>query len=409
MKKMVCEICGSQTIRKENGVFVCQECGTEYSVEEAKKLLKDIEEPKPAKTNETKRKSTSSQDDKDKLIYSLYCWANNIVRFPDPLFWLGIKSINNKEFWQNTLLELGQKTIKFEGIFIEDLLDLADNSFFSSERNIKRFYDCKLIDYIEKEVIKDKKIEKTLSSFFKQYGREFYIKWYSDKYSSNYKLLSLFLTEQIGQNENEQPCVYSLAYEKERQKEARHQITKTLYDTKEGFFGTKYFNAPSQVQSTYNSLLSRAHACVSGFIDKHNEMMRYCEDHFTEICDVYKEVNDCCLKLEKEFFLPYEYRNIQIIFELIDLVKEGKAKNWQELANLYDTKKFRAGVYERLDLVNAKLDSIQNTLIVGFTTISDQLTQFQKQLNSIDKKLNNIKLGINKIKNYSFVTMWNSL
>lgn len=32
MKKMVCEICNSQNIKKENGVFVCKECGTEYSL-----------------------------------------------------------------------------------------------------------------------------------------------------------------------------------------------------------------------------------------------------------------------------------------------------------------------------------------------------------------------------------------
>ena len=41
---MVCEICESQSIKKENGVFVCLECGTEYSLDEAKKLLKEIDE-----------------------------------------------------------------------------------------------------------------------------------------------------------------------------------------------------------------------------------------------------------------------------------------------------------------------------------------------------------------------------
>ena len=44
MKKMVCEICNSQNIKKENGMFVCKECGTEYSLEEAKKLIKDVED-----------------------------------------------------------------------------------------------------------------------------------------------------------------------------------------------------------------------------------------------------------------------------------------------------------------------------------------------------------------------------
>lgn len=39
---MVCEICGSTTIRKEGGVFACLECGTEYSLEEARNLLQEV-------------------------------------------------------------------------------------------------------------------------------------------------------------------------------------------------------------------------------------------------------------------------------------------------------------------------------------------------------------------------------
>ena len=41
MKAIVCEMCGSQDLLKENGVFVCQSCGTKYSLEEAKKMLQD--------------------------------------------------------------------------------------------------------------------------------------------------------------------------------------------------------------------------------------------------------------------------------------------------------------------------------------------------------------------------------
>lgn len=39
MKKIVCEMCGSSDLLKDNGVFVCQTCGTKYSVEEAKKMM----------------------------------------------------------------------------------------------------------------------------------------------------------------------------------------------------------------------------------------------------------------------------------------------------------------------------------------------------------------------------------
>ena len=39
MKALQCEMCGSQDMVKQDGMFVCQHCGTKYSVEEAKKMM----------------------------------------------------------------------------------------------------------------------------------------------------------------------------------------------------------------------------------------------------------------------------------------------------------------------------------------------------------------------------------
>lgn len=39
MKQLTCEMCGSTDLIKQDGVFVCQACGTKYSVEEAKKMM----------------------------------------------------------------------------------------------------------------------------------------------------------------------------------------------------------------------------------------------------------------------------------------------------------------------------------------------------------------------------------
>lgn len=41
MKQLVCEICESGNIIKQDGVFVCQDCGCKYSVEEVKSLIID--------------------------------------------------------------------------------------------------------------------------------------------------------------------------------------------------------------------------------------------------------------------------------------------------------------------------------------------------------------------------------
>lgn len=39
MKRLVCEMCGGSDLVKQDGVFICQNCGTKYSLEEAKKMM----------------------------------------------------------------------------------------------------------------------------------------------------------------------------------------------------------------------------------------------------------------------------------------------------------------------------------------------------------------------------------
>ena len=39
MQAIRCELCGSRDIVKEDGLFVCQNCKTKYSAEEARKLV----------------------------------------------------------------------------------------------------------------------------------------------------------------------------------------------------------------------------------------------------------------------------------------------------------------------------------------------------------------------------------
>lgn len=39
MKRLTCELCGGTNLIKQDGVFVCQDCGTKYSVEEARKMM----------------------------------------------------------------------------------------------------------------------------------------------------------------------------------------------------------------------------------------------------------------------------------------------------------------------------------------------------------------------------------
>ena len=70
---------------------------------------------------------------------------------------------------------------------------------------------------------------------------------------------------------------------------------------------------------------------------------------------------------------------------------------------------FRAGVYEKLDTINNKLENIQSTLVAGFSVVIKILNDMQNQLVSINDKMTLIYNGVSKIKQYSFISMWNSL
>lgn len=107
MKKMVCEICESQSIKKENGVFVCQECGTEYSLEDAKKLLKEvsINETSNSIKNENSETTTNSNNlyserkqNKGELLNLLLMWANSIKSLTEQKFYK--VDLANKLLWE---------------------------------------------------------------------------------------------------------------------------------------------------------------------------------------------------------------------------------------------------------------------------------------------------------------------
>ena len=42
MKALVCEMCGGRDLLKTDGMYICQNCNTKYTIEEAKKLLVEV-------------------------------------------------------------------------------------------------------------------------------------------------------------------------------------------------------------------------------------------------------------------------------------------------------------------------------------------------------------------------------
>ncbi len=72
MKKIVCELCDGTVFTKVDGMFVCSGCGTQYSIEEAKNMMKDVDEDDAPESetlvNSTKPKDTQKQQELDNLL-----------------------------------------------------------------------------------------------------------------------------------------------------------------------------------------------------------------------------------------------------------------------------------------------------------------------------------------------------
>lgn len=50
MKKIVCELCECMEFTKEGGMFICNSCGTKYTAEEARGMMREVEGTAPAVT-----------------------------------------------------------------------------------------------------------------------------------------------------------------------------------------------------------------------------------------------------------------------------------------------------------------------------------------------------------------------
>lgn len=63
MKAIVCEMCASRDLVKQDGMYVCQNCGTKYTTEEAKKMMVEIDNSKKlSNLYERARKSLEVDD-----------------------------------------------------------------------------------------------------------------------------------------------------------------------------------------------------------------------------------------------------------------------------------------------------------------------------------------------------------
>lgn len=396
MKKMICEICGSQKIKKVNGVFVCQECGTEYDAESAKRLLKDIFEDNKIINDEKKDKvQLIEENDKYKLLNHLLLWAEYIIKLEQYSNDFDVKQENVDSFYFNDASYYNStfmKTFFYEHF---DLMPLTSESFIDCVKEAIRRKDKNLplsrkLLYSYTFYKEHEKIDPPVSAteMFKMLKNKYVMKWNSyslNKGESVFRSLSgdysgpgiaywsYFIDNHITINEwVEKICIPNI----------RKGVNGIIYKRK-GVFNPKKVPiidlnpALMEIKKMYEKI---PYTLAPLYVDLFN---KECKKIIEDKCNLLIDLINVAPELEKTFMLPFKYRKSHIIIELINLVYEGKAETWKELINLYDTTVYRRESLYKLSMITDEIRKINNNLI-----------SINKSLKEIDNALIGIKQSI---------------
>ena len=412
MKKMVCEICGSQSIRKENGVFVCQECGTEYSLDDAKKLLRDVEDGSSNKNdgNHTNAIKPNIPDESEKycllkklslwleyvkmidglnihgLLYSQSIWTN-------PYFAIVFVS-RDKEEYLNRAKYWSKDSIEYK-IFIEHYKENPEYSFLSkSYQELDEKYNRMLSSGFKYIVMNSGSlglIKPSISRSERYFGSDM---WLFPHHKSN--ALPLSLEEWIFKIHEQQTLAIT------------HDLTGGIFISGKDLD----FDGPN---------LKRLKESVEKLFE---DSFKTYEESFlmplSEVAKIKKESLDEILLHEEElnalFALPFEYRTEQAIVSIMKIIIDGKADTWKDAVILYDTETFRKELVATIKDLVATANQLNNTIKLGFSRIENRLGAIESQIDGVSGTLEKINKSIDEtnknlkaIKKYSFITMWNTL
>lgn len=137
MKQLTCEMCGGNDIIKQDGVFVCQNCGTKYSVEEARKMMiagtVDIQGTvKVDVSDKVKNLYVMARRAKDDANAELASKYYEMITFENPNDWEALFYFNYYKARQTNLQNMENAVIRLANSLFS-VFDLIDKSNKSSD------------------------------------------------------------------------------------------------------------------------------------------------------------------------------------------------------------------------------------------------------------------------------------
>lgn len=413
MKKMVCEICGSQQIKKEDGVFICKECGTEYSLEEAKKLLTeitddiDVEKDANIASKQTLLFAREKTDvcGKDELIYQLYLWIKSLSGLQGMTTWfnLPLSTLKSSSFWASKA--------PFDKYTEENVFPHFKGLDQDPTNLTSRIFDGKsLIDTFRVSVSESPGYQSSLKRLL-PYTYEM-----TNSSANLYKKTAYkYRICMNGKNITTLNDVCNhIGYDAYHALEVLGSDSLEIYYSEfSKMWGSEKVYHAVEVEKIVRNFGRKCKESANSFIEIKNKEIDIYRGELAKVKEIYNELIANCFELETSLFIPYEYRDLNILMNMLNIVRSGKATTWKELINLYDTTIYREKVVYNLETINENMVKINQTLITGFTIVNESLMTIHSTIKSIDLKISsidsNLSKGLSAIKRNTFITMWNTL
>lgn len=167
MKALTCEMCGSTNLVKDGGVFVCQSCGTKYSVEEAKKMMIDgVVSVKVDVSDELKNlyevARRAKDSDNSENAHKYY----DMILVKDPNSWEATFYVTYYQAMQCKIAEISSAAISLSNCF-SSVMNLVKNNVndIEEQRNVieEIYLRCeriaKMLYFASSDFYKDTDIE----------------------------------------------------------------------------------------------------------------------------------------------------------------------------------------------------------------------------------------------------------
>jgi hypothetical protein len=131
MKKLACEMCGSIDLIKQDGLFVCQNCGTKYSVEEAKKMMIEgtVEVTGTVKVDNLEKKSN---------LYVLARRAREDSDYENMEKFYGMIQVEDPNSWEAAFFSVYPRVMRCKLGEIESVAIIMNNSIENVMKLIKK-------------------------------------------------------------------------------------------------------------------------------------------------------------------------------------------------------------------------------------------------------------------------------